>query len=148
MTANIINHVTLAVASQDIADTFYQPLLRFLGYHRAASGDGMRVWRSGEGRCSLVLYVPLVDGLAEIINLCGIRHVGFAAESRQQVDDCHALLCQLPGHIRWRPRDCDEKPGYAVFFESPDGTLLELAYDTEDLTELGDVAEDEARREG
>jgi len=131
MTLGSMNHLGITVS--DLAastEGFYAPLLGFLGYRLvedqpemslwlAPAGHSINLWQAHEGLAGrrAERYAP------------GFHHFAFNADSRQQVDDCHALLQREGIEVLDPPAVYDYVPGYyAVFFADPDGLKFELVH--------------------
>ena len=72
------------------------------------------------------------DNLRADRSRCGVHHLAFHADSREDVDAFHDFLVQLGATVLDPPAEYDYTPGYyAVFFEDPDGLKLEVVYEPE-----------------
>lgn len=134
MNAGTISNVTLRVPDLEAADAFFDPFLSFLGYHRAIDAPGMVIWEDGESGCTIGLW-PAEDDTGKS-PARGIDHVAFSAGSRARVDECYELLRRLPARILHPPTHFDAPRCYAVFFQSPDGTLIEVSHHTLTLNDM------------
>lgn len=131
MTLGSMNHLGITVS--DLAastERFYAPLLGFLGYRLVESLPEMSLWLA-DGGYSINLW-QAHEGLAARRPeryAPGFHHFAFDADSRQQVDECYALLQREGVEILDAPAAYDYAPGYyALFFADPDGLKFELVH--------------------
>lgn len=131
MTLGSMNHLGITVS--DLAastERFYAPLLGFLGYRLVESLPEMSLWLA-DGGYSINLWQAHAGLAARRPERYapGFHHFAFDADSRQQVDDCYALLQQEGIEILDAPAAYDYAPGYyALFFADPDGLKFELVH--------------------
>ena len=65
------------------------------------------------------------------MNVPGVDHLAFAAESREQVDERAAWLRERDAELESEPQEYDYTPDYyAVFFYDPDRIKLEIVHRT------------------
>lgn len=131
-----VDHVDLVVSHLESSLTFYQGLLKPLGYTRLSEITGERGER--------VVYVGGERGMGAISIRerqsnerktpydrydLGVHHIAFRAESREVVDERTAWLREHGVEIESEPREYDYTPGYySVFFYDPDGIKLEILH--------------------
>jgi catechol 2,3-dioxygenase-like lactoylglutathione lyase family enzyme len=118
-----IDHVTIRVEDRDAAEAFYGAALHALGFERGADEHGRVSFGTGEGH----QFGFYSDG-EEFFKL---SHVAFAAPSRLAVDRFHRAAVENGGESVDPPRERPEFGGlYSAYVRDPDGTLVEVAYDT------------------
>ena len=130
--ARAIHHVDLTVSDMNRSRTFYEPVMRYLGYELTRETAREVVYSQAE-RCantSLRLYAakPGSRGKRHDRYAPGLHHLAFEAESREDVDGLHLLLSELNAEILDPPGVYYPAGYYALFFADPDGLKLELAF--------------------
>jgi glyoxylase I family protein len=130
--ARAIHHVDLTVSDLTRSRTFYEPVMRYLGYELTRETPREVVFSQAEWRAntSVRLYAakPESRGKRHDRYAPGLHHLAFDAESREDVDGLHLLLRELKAEIL-DPPGVYYPPGYyALFFADPDGLKLELAF--------------------
>lgn len=130
MTLGAVNHVSLTVSDLARAETYYDPLLRFLGYRITGRRPGFLEWdgpggwfilrqaREGSRAKPHDRYAP------------GLHHFAWNAGSRAEVEGFYAVLREAGATILDPPGEFPQHGDgyYAVFFADPDGIKLELAH--------------------
>ena len=130
--ARAIHHVYLTVSDLTRSRTFYEPVMRYLGYEVTRETPREVLFSQAE-RCantSLRLYAakPGSRGKRHDRYAPGLHHLAFEAESREDVDGLHLLLSELNAEILDPPGVYYPAGYYALFFADPDGLKLELAF--------------------
>ena len=130
--ARAIHHVDLTVSDLTRSRTFYEPVMRYLGYEVTRETPREVLFSQAE-RCantSLRLYAakPGSRGKRHDRYAPGLHHLAFEAESREDVDGLHLLLSELNAEILDPPGVYYPAGYYALFFADPDGLKLELAF--------------------
>jgi catechol 2,3-dioxygenase-like lactoylglutathione lyase family enzyme len=130
--ARSIHHVDLTVSDLTRSRTFYEPIMRYLGYELTRQAPREVVF-SPVDRCadtSVRLYAakPGSRGKRHDRYAPGLHHLAFEAESREDVDGLHLLLRELNAVILDPPGVYYPAGYYALFFADPDGLKLELAF--------------------
>jgi catechol 2,3-dioxygenase-like lactoylglutathione lyase family enzyme len=130
--ARPIHHVDLTVSDLARSRTFYEPVMRYLGYEVTRETSGEVVYSQAE-RCAntaVRLYAtkPESRGKRHDRYAPGVHHLAFDAESREDVDGLHLLLRELNAEILDPPGPYDPPGYYALSFADPDGLKLELAF--------------------
>ena len=129
-----MNHIRLTVTDIAKARRFYDPLLGFMGYRLVEQSDSRLAWAAMTANGSLQwVILSLVNdaGAARAHDRYspGLHHFGWNADSRDEVDRFHALLCATGATVLDAPADYSYEPGYyAVFFADPDGIKLEFVH--------------------
>jgi catechol 2,3-dioxygenase-like lactoylglutathione lyase family enzyme len=115
------------------AQSFYAPILEFMGYSLVEKRDARLAW-SAASPVGLQ-WVILTAAHAGHSNpnhdrySLGLHHFAWNADSRAEVDALHRILVDLGLTVLDPPAEYDYEPGYyAVFFADPDGLKLELVH--------------------
>jgi catechol 2,3-dioxygenase-like lactoylglutathione lyase family enzyme len=126
-----VHHIDLTVSSLERSGPFYEAVLGFLGYRRGQQGATWIDWDMGEPHCasSIAIRAARTDRPHDRYS-CGLHHLAWVADSRDDVDRLHALLVRMGATILDVPADYpDYRPGYyALFFADPDGLKLEFVH--------------------
>jgi len=128
-----IHHIDLTVTDKDASRVFYDAVLGFFGYHRAADHDHGSDWnRAGEPFHSLGIIEARGKGAVRTHDRYspGLHHLAWTAGSREDVDALHDLLRELGATILDAPADYPRygPTYYALFFADPDGLKLEFVF--------------------
>ncbi len=129
-----MNHIRLTVTDIPKAERFYDPLLRFMGYRFVEKSDSRLAWAAMTPSGSLqwvILSLVSDAGAARTHDRYspGLHHFAWNADSRDEVDRFHALLCATGATELDAPSEYSYEPGYyAVFFSDPDGMKLEFVH--------------------
>jgi glyoxylase I family protein len=130
--ARPIHHVDLTVSDLARSRTFYEPVMRYLGYELTRHTPREVVFSQADScaNTSVRLYAarPGSRGKRYDRYAPGLHHLAFDAESREDVDGLHLLLRELKAEILDPPAVYYPPNYYAVFFADPDGLKLELAF--------------------
>jgi glyoxylase I family protein len=114
-----IHHLDLTVRDLAVSALFYEPLLSFLGYHRVRDEPTGIDWdlQSPDGSCSIGIK-PARTARAHDRYSCGLHHLAWRAESRDDVDRLYNLLLSIQATILDTPAEYPhyEAGYYAVFF--------------------------------
>lgn len=129
----LVHHIDLTVTNKQRSRRFYDAVLGFLGYRRSADYDHGSDWdRAGEPFHSIGIIEARGDGAARVHDRTspGLHHLAWAAESREDVDALHDLLCDIRAEVLDPPADYPRYGAtyYAVFFADPDGLKLEFVF--------------------
>jgi len=129
-----MNHLRLTVTDIPRAEQFYDPLLGFMGY-RLVEKSGIRLaWAAMTpgGSLQWVILSLVSEAGAERVHdrySPGLHHFAWNADSREEVDRFHSLLCDGGVSVLDPPTEYAYEPGYyAVFFSDPDGMKLEFVH--------------------
>jgi catechol 2,3-dioxygenase-like lactoylglutathione lyase family enzyme len=126
-----LNHLAITVSDLAAAtESFYAPLLDFLGYSRIEDSPAMSLWWSPEG-LGVNLWQAKADRAGRPVERYapGFHHVAFNADSRARVDACYHLLRREGIQVLDAPAAYGYLPGYyALFFADPDGLKFELVH--------------------
>lgn len=130
-----LNHLRLTVSDIPRAEAFYDPILRLMGFRLAEKSDDRIAWgmmtAAGDLQWTVVslAHRPTGDSPHDRYSP-GFHHVAWNAQSRQEVNDMHALLVERAVEVLDAPADYDYwcTGYYAVFFKDPDGLKLEYVH--------------------
>lgn len=131
MTLGTLNHLSLTVTDRNASEPFYDAVLKFMGYQLAERTEEYTMWWSQAAGAILIGSAnPGCLNKTHDRYSPGLHHVGFNAESREQVDALYKLLLDIGATILDPPAEYNHyAPGYyAVFFADPDGIKLELVH--------------------
>jgi glyoxylase I family protein len=133
-----MNHLRLTVSDIPRAESFYDPLLRFMGYELVEKDEERLAWKmpSPAGNRQWVILSVAAEGSRHGGHdryAPGLHHFAWNAESREEVDRFHKLLVERGTEVLDPPAEYGYEPGYyAVFFTDPDGLKLELVHVPDD----------------
>jgi len=119
-----IDHISIRVSDYEKSKTFYDKLLKFLGFKVLGEYGDQIGWTNGKTR----YWIGQADGEAvergyRIGNI-GLHHYAFELRSRKDVDDLQDFL-KKEGVTIFDPAEVYYDDYYAVFFLDPDGIKLE-----------------------
>lgn len=122
-----IDHLYLSVRDPAVSEAWYDRLMQALGLHkgdRAIAGEPHAHYLAPTFQLTLR---PARSAVSHDPYVAGLHHLCFQVESRETVDQCHALIGALGISVsgpRFYPEYNPEY--YAIFFEDPDGIRLEI----------------------
>jgi catechol 2,3-dioxygenase-like lactoylglutathione lyase family enzyme len=124
MKSRYLDHIDLRVKNFARAKEFYGKLLPALGFNRDRSDAEWGTFYTVGGDQPPVFFGFTEDASHQPNG----NRIAFWAESRSEVDKIGELAREIGGRNIEGPELCVEySPGYyAVFFEDPDGTKLEV----------------------
>jgi glyoxylase I family protein len=130
--ARLIHHLDLTVSDMARSRSFYEPVMRYLGYEVTCDSPREVVFSHAD-RCAntsvcLCTSRPGSWGKRHDRYAPGLHHLAFEAESREDVDGLLLLLQDLGAEVLDPPALYHPPDYYAVFFADPDGLKLELAF--------------------
>ena len=126
-----VHHIDLTVSDLDRSGPFYDAVLGFLGYRQGRRTETWIDWdmSSPHRACSVGIHLPR-SGQRHDRYSCGLHHLAWVAESREDVDQLHIRLVEISATILDPPAHYPQyRDGYyALFFADPDGLKLEFVY--------------------
>jgi catechol-2,3-dioxygenase len=129
--SSFVNHLRLTVSDIELARTFYDPLMRCLGFVGERRPDGGLAWGAPDagGRLQWLILTAATRDQPHDPRSAGLHHVAFNARDRAHVDRIHEVLVSHDLEILQRPAEYDDEPDhYAVFFRDPDGFKVEVVH--------------------
>ena len=122
-----MTHIALHVADIEACIAFYQEYCQMKIVHQRES-DGKRiVWLAEEGKENDFIIVMMPEGKPIEQASNDYSHLGFAVESREQVDEI-AEKARLAGCLSWPAIDEPYPVGYYCGVKDPNGTIVEFSY--------------------
>ena len=126
-----VHHIDLTVSDLGRSGRFYDAVLGFLGYRRGHRGETWIDWDMGAPHCasSIAIRLARTDRPHDRYS-CGLHHLAWVGESRDDVDRLHKLLVGIGAAVLDPPADYPQyRQGYyALFFADPDGLKLEFVH--------------------
>ena len=126
-----VHHIDLSVSDLGRSGPFYDAVLGFLGYHRGRTAATWIDWDMGAPHCASSVGIRLATSdRARDRYSCGLHHLAWVAQSRDDVDRLHELLVAIGATVLDPPADYPQyREGYyALFFVDPDGLKLEFVH--------------------
>jgi catechol 2,3-dioxygenase-like lactoylglutathione lyase family enzyme len=120
-----IDHLVLSVGDFARSKTFYDKLLRFLGFKLKHEYSDMAGWSNGK----TLFWIAAADANGRKRKYrkgdIGFHHYAFELSNRNDVDALGAFLEQNGMTVVDPPGEYYEPSYYAVYFTDPDGMKLE-----------------------
>ena len=120
-----MDHLVLSVGEFARSKTFYNKLLRFLGFKLKYDHADMAGWSNGK----TLFWIAQADAQGRKRKYrkgdIGFHHYAFELGSRQGVDELGAFLVQNGMKVVDPPDEYYGRSYYAVYFTDPDGMKLE-----------------------
>lgn len=124
-------HVALHVRDLAACIAFYRDFCGLTVVHERGGDDDRAgthvVWLAQPGRDREVIFVLLPGGPGRQQEERDYSHLGFALESREEVDAI-AERARSAGCLVWEPRDEPYPVGYYCGVRDPDGNVVEFSY--------------------
>src|SRR5258708_23132032 len=122
---NGMAHVILTVSRFDLARAFYGKLLPEFGMKPVHDGDKLFYCVGARTAIGIEPCDPALVGERFVQQRVGLHHLCLRARSREDVDECAALLKEMEAKIVRGPMEGTWAPGYYyVLFEDPDDIRL------------------------
>lgn len=122
-----LTHIALHVRGLDACVNFYREFCGLRVVHARSSESGRVTWLAEAGRESELILVLLSGGRGHAQAEDDYGHLGFAVESREQVDAV-AERAEAAGCLVWAPRQEAYPVGYYCGLRDPDGRFVEFSY--------------------
>ena len=130
-----IHHLDLTVKDPWASAPFYDAVLGYMGYRRAADDAEGLDWQlpqGGQNFASIGLVKAKGPEADQHHNRYapGLHHIAWHADSRADVDDMHELLIAIGAYVLNPPAEYPAygEGYYAVFFADLDGLKLEFVF--------------------
>jgi catechol 2,3-dioxygenase-like lactoylglutathione lyase family enzyme len=126
-----VHHIDLTVSDLGRSGLFYDVVLGFLGYRQGRRTETWVDWDMSAPHCMPSVAIrAATNGQRHDRYSCGLHHLAWAAESREDVDRLHKRLVEIGVTILDPPADYPQyREGYyALFFADPDGLKLEFVH--------------------
>lgn len=121
----LLTHVAFAARDVERTVAFYRDQVRLHVVHERSDHGGRVVWLSDRAEAPtfvLVFFQQAVDPGPSTL-----QHLGFAVESRQEVDAAAARAREL-GILQMPPTDAGPIVGYFCIVRDPDGNQVEFSH--------------------
>ncbi len=125
-----LTHIALHVQDLEACLDFYQRYagLKLIRDRRPQGSDGKRiVWLAESGKEQDFIIVILPGGPARNQQDNDFSHLGFALQSKQDVDDI-AAKAQSENILAWPCKQESYPVGYYCGIKDPDGNFVEFSY--------------------
>ena len=120
-----IDHLVLSVGDFARSKTFYDKVLRFLGFKLKHEYADMAGWSNGK----TLFWIAADDAEGRKHKYrkgdIGFHHYAFELSSRKDVDELGAFLAENSVTVLDPPGEYYDRNYYAVYFADPDGMKLE-----------------------
>ncbi len=119
----------LAIHAEDLSRCveFYQSYCSMVICHEREDNGTRVAWLAEPGRETDIVIVIIGGGSASHQNDGDFSHLGFAVESREQVDAL-ADRARRDGCLVWPPRQEPHPVGYFCGVRDPNGNCVEFSY--------------------
>jgi catechol 2,3-dioxygenase-like lactoylglutathione lyase family enzyme len=122
-----LTHLALHVPDLDACVAFYREFCGMQVIHQREGKGSRIVWMAEPGKEHLFIFVIMPGGQPRQLAADDYSHVGFAVDSREQVDSI-AALAHKAGCLVWAPRDEPYPVGYYCGLRDPAGNYVEFSY--------------------
>jgi catechol 2,3-dioxygenase-like lactoylglutathione lyase family enzyme len=120
-----IDHLVLSVGNFSRSKSFYNKLLRFLGFRPKYEYPGMAGWSNGK----TLFWIAAADAKGRKRKYrkgdIGFHHYAFELSSRDAIDALGDFLVKNHVNVIDPPGEYYGRNYYAVYFTDPDGMKLE-----------------------
>ena len=120
-------HVAIHARDPERSAEFYKSYVGLREVHRRVDDGVTVVWLGEEGREHEFVIVVLGLPHANVVNPAPMAHIGYAVESRDDVDRL-AARANAEGILREPARDAGPVVGYLCIVEDPDGNWVEFSH--------------------
>ncbi len=122
-----LTHIALRTRDLDASISFYERYAGFVRVHERED-EGIRVvWMSHRENDPDLVIVLLQMPHERVLEPAPCDHLGFAAESREEIDRLGELGRQ-EGILKLAPRDAGPVVGYITMLRDPSGNTCEFSF--------------------
>jgi catechol 2,3-dioxygenase-like lactoylglutathione lyase family enzyme len=122
-----LTHIALHVRDLEACVQFYGRYAGLRRIHERESNGKRIVWLAEPGRELDFILVILPGGPGRNQDSADFSHLGFAMDSREEVDRL-AAQARREGILEWPPRQEPYPVGYYCGVKDPDGNFVEFSY--------------------
>ncbi len=122
-----LTHLALHVENLDECVAFYQKYCQLQVIHEREKRSKRVIWMAEIGREHEFVIVLLGGGSRHPLADTDFSHLGFAVESREDVDRI-ALAAKQEGVLVWPPVQEPYPVGYYCGLRDPNGSYVEFSY--------------------
>lgn len=122
-----LTHIAVHVADLEKIKNFYSEFCGLKVVHERNDSDTHVIWMAEYGRENELIFVFFNNGAERPINEKDYSHIGFACESREEVDEI-AEKAKTRKALVWPPREEPFPVGYYCGVKDPNGVILEFSY--------------------
>jgi catechol 2,3-dioxygenase-like lactoylglutathione lyase family enzyme len=122
-----LTHLALHVPDLEACVAFYEQFCAMRVIHQRAGKGSRIVWMAEPGKEHSFIFVMMPGGQGRQLAADDYSHLGFALESREQVDSI-AARARAAGCLIWEPRDEPYPVGYYCGLRDPAGNYVEFSY--------------------
>ena len=133
----MIDHIGINVPDLEVAKSYYDVMMPFLGYVPFFATDEQFSYRPEGDKPGTRIFFYLAPQKSEYVRKhVGLEHLAFRARTRRQVDEAHGKAQELGGRILFSPRLFPQyhETYYASFWFDPHGFLLEIVCNKAETT--------------
>lgn len=123
-----LGHLGLNIADIDAAKAYYDRVMPIVGYEPFLADIDQFAYRPvGAKPGTYLFFYEATNGKEYSAEGCGLQHLAFMVPTRQAVNDVAELAAELGSEIVHPPQNWPQYPPpyYAVFWQDPNGFLLE-----------------------
>jgi catechol 2,3-dioxygenase-like lactoylglutathione lyase family enzyme len=127
MAAPNLTHVAIHARDIDASVRFYERYCQLVESHRRVDDNVTVVWLAEKGREKEFVIVLIGVPHADAVDPPPMAHLGYAVESRDEVDRLGRLGSD-DGIIIEEPKDAGPIVGYFCMVHDPDGNWVEFSF--------------------
>lgn len=122
-----LTHLAMHVPDLPASIAFYQTFCGMQVVHERAGKGSRIVWMAEPGQAQRFIFVLMPGGEPQQRADNDYSHLGFALDSREQVDAI-AARAAASGCLLWAPREEPFPVGYYCGVRDPSGRAVEFSY--------------------